>query len=246
MFSFFRKKEQTPARLPFTTDVHSHLLPGIDDGSPDVEHSLQLVEGLMELGLERTVCTPHVIQDIYRNNAETIAAALAELRQGVADKGWDFEIAASPEYRLDEFFVEQRDANLLIPFPKDYLLLENSFYQPYMGIEGMLFDLQCKGFRPIMAHPERYGYYHASKAVYERIHAQGCLFQLNLLSFAGYYGSAPKQIAHYLLEKGLVDFVGTDTHHAEHLDAIRVYLSSKEYARIATKLSQLRNDSLYK
>lgn len=243
MFDFLFKKK-APEKLCFHTDVHAHFLPGIDDGSKNPETSVKLLEGLMNIGIENFVATPHITHEVFPNNRETISAAYNVLQEELRKNGLNPNIHFSAEYRIDETFDTHRERGELIPFPKNYLLIENSFIQPYMGIKELVFDLQLKGFKPILAHPERYSYYHKDRYQYESIHAQGCLYQVNLLSFSGCYGKEIKEASLWLLEKGLVDFIGTDTHHLTHLELMNKFMQTKDYRKLASK-AKLLNDTLF-
>lgn len=204
------------------TDMHSHILPGIDDGSPDVETSLILVKGLIELGIKKSIATPHIISDMYRNNPETIAAALAELKRAISHAGLDFDVSAAAEYMLDSYFFELLEGNEPLLAVKDNLLLtEFSFGYPPDHPQEISFKIITNGYRPILAHPERYAYYHSNYKIYHLLHELGFLLQVNLLSVTGYYGPAVARAAKYIIKNGLVSFVGTDMHHERHLSALQ-------------------------
>lgn len=220
MFSFFRK------RTPFTTanfsalgaDMHSHLLPGIDDGAPEAAVSATLKKGLEEIGFNRFIATPHILWDMYKNTPETIGAALARLQQEHPHEN----LRAAAEYYLDEHFDTLLDNNeRLLTLDDKKVLVEFSFVSAPIDLREKLFQLQIKGYTPVIAHPERYTYFAASKQVYEEFKTMGCLLQVNLLSLAGYYGKPAQELAEWLSARNLVDFVGTDLHHERHLDVLR-------------------------
>jgi protein-tyrosine phosphatase len=222
MFSFFKKKSNlSPAfnlKLPIDTDIHSHILPGIDDGSPDVETSIQLVKGLYNIGIRTTVATPHVISDIYRNTPETINAALAILKEAVANEGIDIKITAAAEYMLDDYFLKLlRAGNKLLTVHNNIVLTEQSYATPSGNLHEISFELNMAGYKPIMAHPERYIFYQGRYQEFANLKDMGFLLQVNLLSLTGYYGKAVAKAARYIFEKGLADFVATDLHHDRHL-----------------------------
>lgn len=225
MFSFFKAKNKNqtiPDLLPIHTDIHSHVLPGIDDGSPDIETSLELLRGIYELGIRKTVATPHVISDMYRNTPETINAALEKLRSAAAASDIDIEINAAAEYMLDDYFMKllQDDAPLLC-IHKNIVLTEQSYASSSGKLNELAFSIMTKGYRPIMAHPERYHYYHDNYDQYTHLKDIGFYLQVNLLSLTGYYGKAVTKAAKYLLDNDMADFVGTDMHHVRHLEALR-------------------------
>ncbi len=235
MFNFFNKSKE-PIKLWFTTDIHCHIVPGVDDGSPDVDTSVKLAQGLEELGIRRIIVTPHVTQATFENTAETLAEPLAALRKGLRDNNVSIDIRQTAEYRLDEFFEQQFAAGHLMPYPDNYLLIENSFIQEPWNIDQLIFDLQVKGYKLILAHPERYLYYHTRPERYNEIKQLGVNFQVNLLSLAGYYGKGEKKMAESLVDAGMVDFIGTDTHGMRHIHCFRDYLSSRDASRHARAL----------
>ena len=242
MFSFFKKKnpaEPAPEFLPFQTDIHSHILPGIDDGSPDIATSLQLVKGIYDLGIRKTVATPHVISDMYRNTPETINAALDKLKIAIADAGMDIEIGAAAEYMLDDYFIKLLSSDVpLLCIHKNIILTEQSYASSSGKLNEMAFAIMTRGYRPIMAHPERYFYYHDNYESYSHLKDIGFYLQVNVFSLTGYYGKAVAKAAKYILDNDMADFVGTDMHHNRHLallqkreslELFKKYLGKKSY-----------------
>lgn len=244
ILSFFEKKRDTNNTLFYDTEVHCHILPGIDDGSPDVETSVALVAQLQSWGIRRIITTSHVTESTFENTPETIGAAYDRLRKALDDRGIEVEIHTSAEYRMDENFLNQLKDGRLMPFPGNYLLIENSFFQPFWEIRELIFDLQLKGYNPVLAHPERYMYYHSTPQIYKELHDQGCLFQVNLLSLSGYYYPEVKEMAWKLLDQGLVDMIGSDMHHMQHAAHITKFLGSKEYVRLQQKASNIINNKI--
>lgn len=242
MFNFFKKKQE-PVQLCFNTDIHCHIVPGIDDGSPDVNTSIELIERMQSWGITRIIATPHVTQASFENTPETMSQALNLLIEELRTRGNNIDISHSAEYRIDELFLKHLGENIIVPMPNNYILVENSFIQEPWNLDQLLFDLKVKGYKPILAHPERYMYYYAKRERYNTIHNTGTKLQINLLSLAGHYGKDEKRIAMELIEKGLVDFIGTDLHNHRHADAIEAFLSSKEYRKIKDRLPLL-NDSI--
>ena len=222
MFDIFKKLTATPAAFPLQVDMHSHILPGIDDGSPDLETSLVLIRGLIELGVKRSIATPHIIGDMYRNNPETIQNALTELRSGIDAAGINFPVDAAAEYMLDDYFFTLLDSGeRLLTLRENYILTEFPFSLMPVNPERWSFRIITAGYQPILAHPERYGYYHSDPTFFHRLVELGFQLQVNLLSFTGYYGKEVQKAATYLDKHGLIAFAGTDLHHIRHLDALR-------------------------
>ncbi|MDQ6723051.1 MAG: hypothetical protein M3Z01_02130, partial [Thermoproteota archaeon] len=178
MFNFFKKKSDKESfkKLPVNTDIHSHILPGIDDGSPDIETSLRLVRGLYDLGIRKTIATPHVISDLFRNTPETINAALIKLKDACAAAKIDIEINAAAEYMLDDYFVRLlKDKSQILPVYKNIILTEQSYAVPTGNLNEIAFELISQGYKPIMAHPERYFYYHKDHDNYFHLKDMGFL-----------------------------------------------------------------------
>lgn len=244
MFNFFSRKAE-PQPLFFTTDIHCHVLPGIDDGSPDVATSVELIEGMQRWGLKRIMASPHVTDGTFENTRATADAAMARLQAELTARGNSVELSHSAENRLDDLFLKNLADDALMVLPGNRLLVENSFMLEPWNLDQILFDLQVKGFRPILVHPERYSYYYSKKDRYETIHNNGTEFQINVLSLAGYYGRDEKKFAEYLIEKGWVDYLGTDLHRPSHIEAINKYLASKDYLRHRQALEgRIGNDAI--
>lgn len=244
MFNFFsRKRQQQP--LFFETDIHCHVVPGIDDGSPDIETSVSLIEQMAGWGMKRIFASPHITYGSFENTPDSIRQAFEPLNEAVKEKGIDIKLDYSAENRIDDLFIKNFENNSLLTLPGDLVLVENSYMQEPWNLDQLLFDLQVKGMRPILVHPERYNYYYGKKGRYEAIHNNGIAFQVNLLSLAGHYGKEEKKIAESLIAKGLVDYIGTDIHRQAHIEAINRYLASKDYEKHRAALSgRILNDSI--
>jgi protein-tyrosine phosphatase len=223
MFSIFKKKSAVNVDLSvLATDMHSHLLPGIDDGSPDDATSLMLMKGLQQLGYRHFITTPHIMWDVHQNDATSIGNAHKQLQLALQQDGLNTPIRAAAEYFLDDHFDRLLEQNVpLLTIKDNWVLVEFSFVAPPRNLKETLFELQIKGYKPILAHPERYSYLVSNKEMYDELKEAGCYFQLNLLSLTGYYGKGTNDLAHYLIKKKYIDLLGTDLHHERHLDALR-------------------------
>lgn len=245
MFDFLkRKKDKEPVQLCVATDIHCHLVPGVDDGAKDAFVAADIIERMQALGIKRIIASPHVAQDTFENTQEELDIALAELKAELLRRGNNINISRSAEYRIDDYSMSQIKNGEAVILPNNYVLVENSFMQEPWGLDQLLFDLQVKGMKPILVHPERYFYYHNNRKRYDEIHSGGTCFQINLLSLAGYYGREEKTIAEYLVNKGYADFLGSDIHRMEHVNAIESYLSSKDYRKLLPKLTPM-NDKVF-
>jgi tyrosine-protein phosphatase YwqE len=223
MFSLFQKKNQpdTEPFFPISTDMHSHILPGIDDGSPDVATSISLIKGLMALGITKSIATPHIISDMYRNTPASITAAKNELQAALKKEKINFELHTAAEYMLDSYFFELLNSGNPLLTLRDKLLLTEFSYASMPDEPGKYsFAIIMAGYQPVLAHPERYPYYYNNYKMFHHLSELGFLLQVNLLSLTGYYGKDASKVAQYLLKNNLVSFVGTDMHHERHLQAL--------------------------
>lgn len=243
MFSIFKKKQYPKTDLSaLGCDMHSHLLPDIDDGSPNVETSLELIRGLKDLGYKKLITTPHIMWDLYQNDAETISAAYESL-------GHDQEITSTlhtaAEYYMDDHFDSVLDSNTpLLKIKDNWVLVEFSFVTAPVNLKQTLFNLQISGYHPILAHPERYLYFSSEKKTYDELRDTGCFFQLNLLSLTGYYGKGPQELAEYLIKKQYIDLLGTDLHHDRHLHMLRSSGSLNDQVKFLMDTGKILNPTL--
>jgi protein-tyrosine phosphatase len=213
----FAKKTTTdvPADLSvLRTDVHSHFLPGIDDGAKTIEDSVAMIRTMHELGYRKVITTP-------RNTPEIIMGRLEEVRAALKEAGVDIEIEAAAEYYLDFDFERKLDEEKLLTFGKNYLLFEISYMNPPDNLDHMIFKMQTSGYKPVMAHPERYNFWHSQFDKYEQLKDKGVLLQMNINSLTGYYSGSTKKISEMMIDKGMIDLLGTDCHHIGHLDLMK-------------------------
>lgn len=243
MFSFFKKKNTTPAELAFHTDIHCHIVPGVDDGAKDPVKAADLVERMQAWGIRRIIASPHVTQYTFENDLSTLTPAIEALRAELQQRNNPIDLTHAAEYRIDELFMQRLDNNELMLLPEGRILIENSFLQEPWNLDQLVFDLQVKGLKPILAHPERYAYYGSRKDRLAELHSAGLSFQINLLSLAEAYGRAEKKMAEYIIGKGYADYVGTDLHRADQADVVDSYLlTSDARAHMADLAATIRND----
>jgi len=224
---FNRKKDdkevvRSMGKLSFLeVDMHNHLLPGIDDGAQTVEGSLELIRGLNTLGFQKYICTPHIMADLYPNTKSTIQAAYTSLEETLQNTKNKAVIFSAAEHMIDEQISPLIDKDNLCVMPGGYVLIEMSYLAESNALFKTILDIQNLGYKPILAHPERYNYYHYNFDMYKQIKDAGCLLQLNLLSISRYYGTEVKVAALTMLKSGMYDFVGTDLHHKKQLLALQ-------------------------
>ena len=243
MLGLFHSRK--PPRLFWHTDIHSHLCPGIDDGSPSSQTSVELLRGMAALGFRKMVVTPHVTDETFPNTPRIINHSFSRLCQACTQAGIDISLRCSAEYRIDDLLYTMLANGTVTPIPGGWILVENSWYQEPYGLDNFLFELRGKhGMRPIMAHPERYDYYQTDRPRLQQLHANGVALQVNLLSLAGHYGRPARQTAEWMLRQNMVSFIGSDLHRHSHLKAIRSYLCSRSYRHLEAQARYILNDTI--
>jgi protein-tyrosine phosphatase len=231
MLSIFQKKTFLADLLPGFTDFHNHLLPGIDDGANTVADSLAMISIFNELGINDFVASPHVMGEFYPNTTATILPALEKLKEKLPEGN---TIKAAGEYMMDQFLLEQLESPNLLKTTEKHLLVEMSFFQAPINLEEILFKIQNQNLKPILAHPERYAFYHSSSLKeYKDLKTRGCTFQLNMLSLTPHYGPGIQKKAFQLLENNMIDYLSSDAHRIEHLEKIKtIKLTKKQLSLI--------------
>lgn len=229
MLHFFKSKPILQDLIPDNhVDIHSHLIPGIDDGAKNIEETLKLTKTLQSFGITQFITTPHIIQHVWDNTSEQIKEKEASTVLELTNNQITIPFRAAAEYMLDDNFSKLFQSEPLLTLKKNYVLVEMSYINAPIQLYAFLFDLQVAGYIPVLAHPERYLFYHHNFEEYAKLKKAGCLLQLNLLSVVGYYGNEITKIAEKLLQKGMYDFVGSDVHHSNHIAAFDQKIKLKE------------------
>ncbi len=238
-FSFLNKPSPVfPIGGILGVDIHSHLVPGIDDGAHDSESSAYLIDGLRDLGYTSLITTPHISSEYYPNNSSTIQAPFNTVLNELKGKDTGLSLKFAAEYLMDEKFSALTDAKELLTLKENYVLVETGFMRRPINFELNIFNLQSKGYIPVLAHPERYHYFHDLRTI-EEISEKGVLLQVNLLSFTGYYGEHEKRMATSLLVAGLIDLLGTDLHNERQLYHLKEF-------RVSNKIKKLLENGAFK
>jgi protein-tyrosine phosphatase len=211
-------------------DIHSHLLPGIDDGAKTFDDTLQLTQSLCGFGVTQFITTPHIIQDVWENTHEEIVSNKEETILELKKNQITVPFRAAAEYLMDDQFVKLFQSGELLTLKDNYVLVEMSYINAPIQLYDILFDLQVAGYIPVLAHPERYLFYQNNFNEYVKLKRSGCMFQLNLLAVVGYYGEGVTKIAEQLLQKGMYDFVGSDVHHNNHIASFSQKVKLKDTA----------------
>ncbi len=241
MFSVF-KSTPKKSSLPITIDIHSHLLPGLDDGVKTFEESWQIIRRFEDLGYRKLITTPHIMNDYYRNTPTGIQNKKEELIDFLKQRNSRIQLEAAAEYYLDEALLQSTDNNetLLTFGAPRYLLFETNFLTEPFQLKDFIFKATTQGYKPVLAHPERYEYLHKNFAKLEDLRNRGVLFQLNILSLIGFYSGPIQKMAEGIIEKGWVDFIGSDCHNEQYSILIEKAQRTK-YFKKALNLPLLNN-----
>ncbi|MFZ4402171.1 MAG: tyrosine-protein phosphatase [Bacteroidales bacterium] len=219
---FTSKKLSQPINLAsIGIDMHSHLIPGIDDGVATLNQSIALIREMHDLGFSKIITTPHIQGEVYKNTPEIILAGLEDVRKAIKTEGINVQLEAAAEYLLDDGFAEKFQSKNLLTFGSKYILVEMSYFSPHPNLFNFIFDLQIDGYKVILAHPERYSYWFNSFNKYEELKDRSVFFQLNTISLGGYYGEMVKKVAEKLVDANMIDFLGTDMHNTNYLNGLK-------------------------
>ena len=214
-------------------DLHSHFIPGIDDGAKKMEDSIQMLKAIEDFGYKKVITTPHVMSDFFRNTPAIINGGLDQLRIAAKAEGIQLEIAAAAEYYYDFELENKINNERLLTFGLDYLLFEVSYMNAPDNLDSFIFQLQTSGYKPVLAHPERYPFWFTKKLEhYEKLKDRGVLFQLNINALTGHYSPATKKIAELMIDKGWYEFIGSDCHHLGHIELMKNVRTEKYLTKL--------------
>ena len=220
MFSIFKSKPKLSDLIPEgTIDIHSHLLPGIDDGATDISNTIKLLEGIRKIGFTKCILTPHTLPEIWENTSDGIKETFHTTKNNLEEPLQTMLHRAASEYMINEAFLDRLHSEPLLTIKDNIVLIEMSYMNPPLALKEIIFEIQIKGYQPLLAHPERYLFYHQDTKMYTTLKELDVKFQMNLLSSVGYYGSKVAIAADFLLKENYIDFVGTDVHHMKHIGA---------------------------
>lgn len=231
----FLKKKKIPFEdiIPDNyIDIHSHLLPGIDDGVKTIYQSAYVLEQFYHMGVTKLITTPHSMKDVWPNTADIIMAKLKEMKTLLPTLDIPINLHAAAEYMLDDLFLKHLKDKDVLTLKDTYILVEMSTFNPPINLNELLFDIKLSEYIPILAHPERYSFYHNNFQKFAELKDSGFLFQLNLLSISGYYGERVKKTALRLLEEGYYDFSGSDVHNRKQFESLEKGFYSKDAKKL--------------
>jgi protein-tyrosine phosphatase len=222
--NIFKKKEEVSNLMDLSglgVDLHSHLIPGIDDGAKTMEDSIMLIKGLRQLGFKKIITSPHIMSGGYNNTPEIILSGRDKVREEIKAQGIDVDFDAWAEYYLDETIMPKIEARNLLTMGDNYVLVELSYLMKSFSTTSYFYSLITNGYKVVLAHPERYPYYHSDDLdEYKMLKDHGVFFQVNIASLTGTYGQGARNIAEKLIDNNMVDFIATDLHNTRHLGYI--------------------------
>lgn len=241
----FTSSKNTPGLAELETDIHSHFAPGIDDGCKTAKEAVDLLKQYKNLGIKRIVCTPHIQKEFYKNTKETISKAFLSLQDAMKESKLSLEMHFAAEYLIDEHFEELIEKDEILHFGKNrFVLTELSYYTPYPKYKEIIKKLQNKGYTVILAHPERYSYWHYNLDTLKELHRDGVLMQVNLPSLVAYYGNTVRKQAISLIRNGLIDLAGGDIHNQRYMNAVINVQKEKAFGN-AMKYNVFKNKLLF-
>jgi protein-tyrosine phosphatase len=239
---FSTSKSFLPDFSAVKADMHSHFIPGIDDGARTLEDSVALIRRMYELGYKKLITTPHIQHEFFRNTPEIILNGLGKVRGALKAENIPVELQAAAEYLIDDGFEEKVSRGKLLTFSGKYILVELSYFNPHPNLKTFIFNLQVDGYKVILAHPERYTYWFSDFSKYEDLKDRGVFFQVNIVSLARFYPDPVKKMAEKLIEKGMIDFVGSDMHNTNYMLALEKSLKEKSLAKLVASGKLLNNE----
>ena len=213
-------------------DMHSHLIPGIDDGSRSMDETIAMLAKFESLGYKKIITTPHIMQEVYPNTSEIINQGLKQVQETAKSLGLSIEIEAAAEYYFDDHLIELIKQKDILSFGQNYVLVEFSFHTPPIFEDQLFFEMQMAKYKPVLAHFERYPYFHDSLDKVKEYRDKGVNIQVNLNSLTGHYGPQVRKQAEKLIDANLVDFVGSDCHRMQHLMMLEEHLSNPYFHKL--------------
>jgi len=229
--------------IPLLTDLHSHLIPNIDDGSNSLDMSMKMLKELKNLGFKKVITTPH-IHPKYPNTPQLIMEGLHLIRKELKKYHLELELEAAAEYFVDDYFIDRLDKkDTLLSFGDRYLLVECSFITKPFFFETVILKLKSRGYNPILAHPERYQFLQEDISWLKDINRAGALFQVTLGSLSGYYGKIPRKLGEVLIRNEMVHFLASDLHKPSQLQSLEKGLKLKRVQKLIES-GMLLNESL--
>ena len=235
IFNLFKSKPTLKELIPNGfVDIHSHVLPGIDDGAKNIDQSLELINKMKGMGFSKIIATPHTYSGLYDNTNESIENAFIKLKRNeIKNVNIDF----ASEYMLNKSIIEKARNKNLLCLKDNYVLVEMSYIAEPIGLFEIIYEISVNGYIPIIAHPERYLFINDNKKLY-KLKKHGCLFQANLLSITDHYGSMVRKKLDKLIDLNLIDLAGSDIHNINHILAFEKKVKLKNINKLKNIIEQ--------
>ena len=233
IFSFFKgNKNSTPDIGYLRTDIHSHLIPNIDDGIQSIEEGISILREMESLGYTKVITSPHTMWGTYDNTAETILSGLKKMQEAILEEGINIELQAASEYYLDEHFMQRIHSDEeLLTFGQNHILVETGFINEPPELKEASFHLTMKGYKMVYAHPERYLYLLEKPSLIEELLDRNIIFQLNAVSLTGCYSKPVQKLAEKLIDMKAIKLVGTDCHNMGHINLLKEATTTKYWKK---------------
>ncbi len=221
-------------------DIHSHILPGIDDGAKNIKESLELISEIRKMGFVKVICTPHTYEGVHNNTYKSIEQSFNTLNNRNNEK---IKFNFASEYMLDNSIIVKAKNKSLLCLKHNYVLVEMSYISSPINLYEIIFELQTNGYIPVLAHPERYRFlYVKNYNEFNKLKKVGCMFQINLLSLTGYYGKDIVDACNYLINNDFCDYFGSDIHNLRHIKKF----NEKVITKNITKIKEIINSTILK
>lgn len=196
------------------TDIHSHILFDVDDGSSSIDESVELLKKMKDVGFDNVILTPHYIEgsEYHCENKEK-KTKLNQIQEELSKQNIGINIYLGNEIFINNNIYDLIKNNIIHTLNNTrYTLIELPFHNQIMNLEDIIYELKLKGLIPIIAHPERYTYFQENYKEVDKLREEGFLFQGNYASILGYYGKESQKLLKYMLKKKYIDYLGTDIH----------------------------------
>jgi tyrosine-protein phosphatase YwqE len=235
---FFRPKGQ----ISLHTDIHSHLIPNVDDGVKSIDEAVEIIKEFQAIGYRRLITTPHISEAYYPNSIERLKEGYLALKAELDRQGIAMEVVLGAEYMTDGMLISSLKNKEELLSWNGYLLVETPFHNLPWIFDEIVFELQARKLVPVLAHPERYTYLADDFGKLEQLRNKGIKLQISIGSLAGQYGVTPKKMAKKIIASGWADFLGSDVHRMEHMETLKKGLTSRTLLK--HKVNGFLNDLL--
>lgn len=233
--------------LTLDVDVHNHILPYLDNGPENMETAIDLCQELVKRGFKKSITTPHIMAGFYNNTEEAIKLKCKMLKQALAEQAINLEVDYGAEYYMDQHFYDLLSSSekpITLGRNNNYVLFETSFVEQFDNVVKTVDHCRNMGYRPVLAHPERYVYLDIENGRFEKLQNMGVLFQANINSLTGYYSKQAKNKVEYLIKHDMVSFMGSNVHKSIEVESLD-YSMTNPYFRLAVQSGRLLNKTLF-